>query len=473
MRQDIFDKIMMTKKLLPLIFILLVLSGCRTYYQKNIKFQNYFASGQMQEASDLLDKDQKAKKRRNKVLYLLNQGVVKHLLGDNVASNIFFEDAYNISEDYSKKFLDETLAMFSNPNLTEYRLENFELLHIHYFKAMNFLYLNDYDAALVECRRMYNKLNVLSDKYTSDNRYKKDAFVNNLMGIIYDATGDYNNAFIAYRNAYEIYKEDYTNLYGIGVPWQLKYDLIRAAYRTGLKADASRYEKEFDIKYNPEQYKNHEELVFFWLNGLGPVKDEWSINFTIVKGQGGYVHFVNEELGLSFPFLLKDDDKSSGGLGDLKIIRVAFPKYVERRPIYSSAQIRINNKVIKLEPAQSINAIAHKSLEDRMHRELGKGLLRLALKQVAEESLRKKDETSGALLGILNAATEKADTRNWQTLPHSIHYTRVFLPEGENTFMLEVKNESNNVIKSHNLIRKITKQKTSFMYFFNLDSRLK
>jgi hypothetical protein len=57
--------------------------------------------------------------------------------------------------------------------------------------------------------------------------------------------------------------------------------------------------------------------------------------------------------------------------------------------------------------------------------EFGKGLLRAALKKTTEHSIRKEDEQLGALVGLINAVTEKADTRNWQTLPHSILYTRV------------------------------------------------
>ena len=85
------------------------------------------------------------------------------------------------------------------------------------------------------------------------------------------------------------------------------------------------------------------ELVFFWHNGMGPVKDEWSINFFIVKGQGGIVMFVNEELGLSFPFPLPPMGQSSGGLGDLKFVRVAFPKYLERKP-YSGVENYLQTK---------------------------------------------------------------------------------------------------------------------------------
>ena len=64
--------------------------------------------------------------------------------------------------------------------------------------------------------------------------------------------------------------------------------------------------------------------------------------------------------------------------------------------------------------------------------ELSKTLIRVALKKAAEHSLRKEHEGWGAVLGVVNAMSEKADTRNWQTLPHNILYTRVPLHEGLN-----------------------------------------
>ena len=77
--------------------------------------------------------------------------------------------------------------------------------------------------------------------------------------------------------------------------------------------------------------------------------------------------------------------------------------------------------------------------------EFGKGLLRAALKKATEHSIRKEDERLGAVIGIVNAMTEKADTRNWQTLPHSIFYSRVPLKEGVNTvkFTLQSNNQRN------------------------------
>jgi hypothetical protein len=91
---------------------------------------------------------------------------------------------------------------------------------------------------------------------------------------------------------------------------------------------------------------------------------------------------------------------------------------------------------------EDINAIAKKTLQERMLQELGLGLLRAALKKVAEEQISKESEGLGLAVGILNAVTEKADTRNWQTLPHSIYYQRMPLDLGNNEVVLSVSGEN-------------------------------
>ena len=462
---------MIRKITIPIILLSFLLSGCRTYYQRQQEFNQYFRTGQIEQAAEVLAGDRRADKRRTRLLHLMNMGVVHHMLGNYTISNEFFEEAYILSEDQLNNPLDQALALFSNPSMTEYRGEDFELLMIHYYKAMNFIQLGNYDAALVECRRLNIRLNALADKFPSDNRYKRDAFIQNLMGIIYEASGDHNNAFIAYRNAYNIYQEDYSRLFGLQAPMQLKRDLLRSAHRMGFRDQVEFYEREFGFSYEHDARPGHGDLVFFLQNGLGPVKDEWSINFTVVRGSGGRVDFVNEQLGLSFPFYLGSSGQSSGDLGDLRIVRVAFPKYVERAPVFTGARLRVQGQQTQLEKAQDINAIAFRSLEDRMMREMGSALLRLAIKQATEQAVRRENQNIGAVLGILGAVTEKADTRNWQTLPHSIHYTRLSLPEGTHNITLELLLPNNNTGRSVNLQTSVSAGRTSFMNFQVVDSK--
>ncbi|NBC82222.1 MAG: hypothetical protein GVY19_02460 [Bacteroidetes bacterium] len=457
-----------TIKLVFLWVLLFVVFGCATYYTKNLEFQQQFATGNIEEADNTLEKLEKKVKDKDRILYYLKKGVVEQMLGNYEKSNEVFEQAYFYFEDYRKKLATEALSLITNPAIKPYKGEDHEIVLLHYYKSINFIMMGRYDDALVECRRLNNKLNALQDRYEYKNyRYKSDAFVNNLMGIIYEANRDVNNAFIAYRNAYNTYKNVYAPNYNVSVPHQLKEDLLRTAYLNGFREELRQYEKAFSMNYEPPENKNTGDFVFFWHNGLGPVKDEWSINFAIQRGQGGTVMFVNDELGLSFPFVLSGD--GSGSLSDLKFIRVAFPKYVERKPIFNSAYLNIDNKKVQLDRAQDINQIAFKSLEDRMLRELGTSLLRLALKQAAEAQVRKENQNLGMLVSIMNAVTEKADTRNWQTLPYSIWYTRIRLPEGDHRVRLNTR-EPGQVNEAANLNVNIRNNHTTFYLYHSLES---
>lgn len=417
---------------------MLIFTGCSSYYQINQEFNRYFETGALKDAEKALADTKKAETGRNRLLYFLNRGVVSSMLGDYNQSNKFFEQAYLYGEDRTRHHLEEAASFFTNPSVVPYKGEDHEHLMLLYYKAINYLKIGDYDAALVECRRMNNRLNQLSDKYRSDKKYKRDAFIHTLMGLIYDANRDYNNAFIAYRNAYNIYKEDYIRLFKLKAPDQLKRDILRTAYLMGFQTDLSFYEREFDMKYQSSSHTGG-EVVLMWQNGLGPVKSEWSINM-VLQHNNGQIVFVNEEFGFNFPFpyTYQDADNNPDPIRDLKIMRVAFPKYIERPLMYTSAEVLYQGEKFELERVEDVNSIAFKVLEERKLAEFSKALLRVAVKKATEMSLRKENNGLGAVLGAVNAITEKTDTRNWQTLPHSIYYVRVPVEEGLNEMELKL-----------------------------------
>lgn len=311
-------------------FAMVLLTGCATYYQKNLAFQEAFASGNLDEANKLLDKNKKAAEDRNRLLYFMQKGVVNQMMGNYVESNQFFEQAYIFIEDYRKNYGQEALSLITNPTMKTYPGEDHEKVLIHYYKALNYLKLQQPEKAIVEAKRINNKLNMLNDIYEDrPNRYADDAFAHIIMGIAYEMDGDVNNAFIAYRNAYNTYQNSYSKDFGVSAPEQLKQDLLRTAYLNGFREEQYQYEKEFGQEYVHNPNKNG-ELIFFWHNGLGPVKSEWSVNFTIVRGDGGVVTFVNEEYGMNFTFPVPQNKEGGNGFGDLKLVRVAFPKYESR-----------------------------------------------------------------------------------------------------------------------------------------------
>jgi len=454
-----------------IIICLCGLSSCISYYQINREFNSAFERGNLEQAEQVLAKNKKASKGKERFLYFVNRGVVLSMLGKYEESNQYLEQAYLYTEDYSANYLNEAFALLTNPNAVAYKGEDHEKILLLYYKSINYLKMGMYDEALVECKRINIRLQQLSDKYKSDNKFSEDAFAHVLMGIIYDAQKDYNNAFIAYRNALRVYKDTYAEMFNVSVPGQLKEDILRTARQTGFVEEFNFYKKEFgmsDYEFKP----NDATMVFFWNNGLGPYKSEWSINFAVVEGQGGVFNFTNEEYGLSFPFSVPErenpDDHTS--LEDLEFFRVAFPKYVEREQLYSNAVLSVNGRSEALYLAEDVNAIAFKTLRQRMLEEFGRSLLRVALKKAAEKAVDSENEGLGAAVSFLNALTEKADTRNWQTLPHSIHYTRTALKPGENEVTLNLKTY-NNSLEKVDFTYDVETGETVFQSFYSLEYR--
>lgn len=455
-------------KRLPYLIILFVIAGCATYYERSYQLQNMIASGQFEAADKYMDKDKKGENGINRLLYFCNRGVVSFMNGNYEESNNYFNKADYYVEDFSKSLGSEALALVTNPMVKPYRPEDFESVMIHYYKALNFIYLNDYEGALVECRRVNIRLQQINDQYKKNkNKYARDAFAHTLMGLVYEASGNTNDAFIAYRNALDVYEKDYKELFGLDAPLQLKKDLLRTAYQLGFGSELDFYEQKFNMKYEPEDPDNG-YLVFFWMNGFGPVKDEWSINFMNTGYNDGWLHLENEEYGLSFPIYIGNRSKNDqAAFKNLSFLRVAFPKYVEREPLFTTAQIQTDSLSYPLELAQNVNAVAFQCLKDRMLREMANGLLRLATKKVMEEAVRGENENLGALVSIVNAMTEKADTRNWQSLPYSISYCRVPLPEGNHQVELQATGKANS---NESFEFTIKKGQTTFFAYHNLET---
>lgn len=418
----------------------LSLGGCATWYQRTAAFQSAVQQGDFAQAEKLLHKDKRQREGKNRILYLLNQGYVAFMLGHPEESNRAFECAERAAEERNPQVWTGVAAWVSNPEILPYRPEDFEVVMINVYKALNYLRMNQLEEALVEARKMNIRLQQLNDKYPDHkNRYQRDAFAHLVMGLIYDAAGKSNDAFIAYRNAWEVYQNDYLKQFGLSPPEQLKKDLLRTAWLCGMTDELSRYEKIFGMEYIPEPASPDGQAVLFWLNGFGPVKSEWGVTFTKIQRGDGAIVFHNPELDLAFPFFWGSGytEHERNALADVNVVRAVFPQYTERKPAFDRGMAVCRGKVYPFQLAEDINGIAFKTLHDRMLREFSTSLLRVAVKQGLRYAASKENQWLGFAVGLANAFTEKADTRNWQTLPYSISYARMPLTAAENTVDLQ------------------------------------
>jgi len=440
--------------------LILLLTSCATYNRQAASYYSQLRAGNYEAAQKELGRNKLLKKRRNQLLFNLEMGKVAHLRGQWEESNRYFNEADLQMEDARRTAGDIALGNLLNPMMQTYRAEDFEKYLVHYYKAINYLQLGLTDEAMVEARRITLRTQAQQDKTGNKDKYGEDAFSLSIQALIYEASGDINNAFIACRNAVDVYLEHKGDYYGVQLPEQLKKDVIRLAQQNGFADEADRYQRLLGVNAVPDATKaDGGELILFWENGSAPVKAQEDIWFSLIKGNGGM--FFNDAGGLyNIPF---DNSYNSNGvkLEDLRSFRVALPKYIAQPPAYSGARAQLNGQSWQLEAAENVNALAFATLRERMLRELSTTLTRLAIKKLAEAAVRpansdkndknkseeekkkdkKKENTREAMalaLQIFNAASEKADTRNWQSLPHTIYYTRIPLQKGENKINLQL-----------------------------------
>lgn len=425
-------------KTLALLLVFLLYASCSYYTRHAHKLGQRVNSGDIKGAYTIISKNEdKWDKGKDRALYYLNRGSLAWMLNKNDESSKYFLKADYYLEDLNKNYSREALSYLINPRVKEYAGEDYEAILLNYYQILNFIQLNDLEKANIQARRLVLQLQRIDDKYkdyqgkNKSIKLQHNAFAHVLLGIVYEVTGDNNGAFISYRNAYNYYEDEYSQYFGLHAPLQLKKDLIRTAYLSGFPDEVDFYSKKFGISFNPKTDAQGGNLIFFWNNGLAPVKKEVSVNFTVIRGQNGWYTFTNAQYGYSFPVYVGSQANNNPGFSDLEFVRAAFPSFAERPVYYQNAALSTGGQQYAFETLEDINATAFKTLNDRMLAEFGQTLLRLALKKAAEYQARKENQNAGAALGIINAITEQADTRGWETIPHTINYTRISLPPGQ------------------------------------------
>lgn len=387
--------------------LFLLLSGCAgNYHDAMSPVHRAVQSGQYEEADRLLNREPEIADGNARLLYLLDKGMIAHLEGRYADSNRHFEQAARQFDALDYVSATGTAAEWTISELGQpYRGEDFERVIVHYYMALNYLMLEEWDEALVECRRVNTLLRELNGRYEQKNVYTTDAFMLYLSGLIYEAMGATNDALVDYRNAYETYTTDYAALYGTPLPAGLRENIVRTALALGFDDIAEQYAGPLSLAAVPTQQEFQESarLVIVWDNGLIPYKAQ---------------HIYRDVIDL-------DDDNDDGCY-----LKFAFPVFVSRPSRFTHATVSIGGQRRQVELVEDLARIAIKNLEDRRLRTLAKAIARNVLKCAAEHQLRREHEALGWLFALLTEVTEQADTRSWLLLPGTIHMTEMLVPPG-------------------------------------------
>jgi len=385
---------------------------------------------------------------KSRVLYGMDRGMTLQLAGDYQQSNAVLEQAEEeLDRLYTRRISTETFAFMTNDTALPYEGDPYEQVLINVLKALNYARLGQWQDALVEARRIDHRLNVLSDRTKEKNAYRDDGFARYLSGILYESTGDVNNAFIAYRKAYETF--DATRAWShTAVPSQLREDLLRTAEALHFTQELAEYRSVFPgTRWETSQaLQQLAQVVVISYNGRAPRKEDQFLDLPISLDALQLV-LLNRGFAQSNRYSNQAVDTVLYGLNG-RVVRVALPRLVPQKMHVTVDRVSLvpdngTRVMVNTELVHNVTALADKALSERMAGITVKALARAATKfAMAEGTTRGAQQAAGKdaapwvglLVGLLTkglaVASEEADKRSWQTLPDEIHLARVWVPPG-------------------------------------------
>jgi len=330
--------------------------------------------------------------RKDQLLVLLDRGMVLHAAGrwrdsigvlaeaDRLAGEL---DAISVSE--------EAGTLLTNERERAYRGEDFEKLMIPVLQALNYAELGEDEEALVEVRRVNERLQKMIVEESKP--YEQLAIARYIGGVLYEDQGEWDSAYIDYAKALELEP-------GLG---PLAEPLLRLAKKTGRREEYERLRQRFpDVGHEP----------------LG-------------KGEGQLVVVV--EAGLS-----PEKEPADRYTETHELIQV--PRYRERgSPRQARVWVGEGGSEARTVTVTSLSEVARVHLEDRIGRLLARQLAAVGVKAglAAGAGALTKSREVGALTFLLLNAMNEPDLRSWLSLPAEFQVARFRLPAGRHMVNVE------------------------------------
>jgi hypothetical protein len=456
---------MQTAKLLPFFALLCLNLGCGGYKMGEI--YSSLEAGNPEAALDYLD--EKAPDKEN-LPFLFERGLVAHYADRYQESNTALSRAESISENlYTRSISKEAAALLTTDLVRPYPGARYERLLSHYYRILNYLYLNEIEDALVECRRATRLIRYYVNE-DEDYDFFGAPFLAYLSGILFESSGELNDAFISYQQAEEYY-ERASSKTGVSFPENLGVSLVRLARQLGFSEEEALYRRRFGDPH--ERTKGYGELILFYESGYVPSKYEETLTFPILKSdlseddtKKGRKKRKNSEFART---LVSRRGKSYSKSKLEYLLHVAMPAIRSNRPQLTGIAVEASNVEQRGVLVADVQTMAIETLKSQEGGILLRTVARALLKYLAYREVTKKSEDEseseeeadrtkeifmdllGRAVNVVNIATEHADTRSWQTLPNQIFLVRMRLPAGKHNITLSFSDRTNRRVKTDTL----------------------
>ncbi len=391
-----------TSKVLAVALGLLLLGSCRSYSDRTARALGEFESGRFEAAREQFA-DPKVTDSR--FLAGAEAGMSALAAGDwDRAQSHFDAAAAAVARHEERAILgaeavgEELTTLLINEGLAAYPGEGYERAQLRASLALTYLARGNLDGVYVETRRA-NKL-VEGDEKLYEKKYAAGGFAHFMSAVSYELQRRFDEAYIDYARMAEK---------GVGVELAGKA-LVRIAKR---------------LRYDDAI----EGLIAAHGDAVAPPQDAAQVVVIAGVGLGPY----KEEQTVSLP--------APGGL-----VQFSVPVFIRRPQAINALTLIVDDGApLATIVIENVAAVAKENLSDRMAWLALRSALRAGIKYgltaVGSEMARDKNNAAAGLAvlaagAIFTAATERADTRSWLTVPDTWQAARLFVAPGEHEIAL-------------------------------------
>jgi hypothetical protein len=426
-------------------------TGCAHPSHRYALVEESLQAGDAQRAVQIIEQSEREYGSESRVLYDMDRGMTLHVAGQYQASNTILDQAEDeVERLYTRRVTSETKAFLTNDSKLPFEGDPYEQTMINVVKALNYAAMGNWTEALVEARRIDHRLNVLTDRTGAKEGYRDDAFARYLSGLLYEISGDLNNAYIAYRKAYELYGAVRSWAHTASPP-MLRADLLRMTEALHLTQEHEEYKREFpEVVWRPyEETKELGQIVVVTHNGRAPHKEDRMIDVPVSLDA---LNLVLLSKALGNPRRESNPERRAAesvlyGLNG-HVVRIAIPALVAQKTPVAYGTVTLTGQAgsftTHTELMQNLTAVAERSLSDHLAGISVKAVARAVVKYGLAEGVGRgaraaAGKDAGPLVGLVvgglakawAVASEEADKRTWRTLPDEIQIARLWAPPGE------------------------------------------
>lgn len=383
----------------PLVLLVLgALCGCagNDYLTRTAPVRSAYQRAEHDAALARLESEFKAGEGvsdNDRLLYLMDKGMLLHAAGRFGESVRAFATAEALSEKLDLTSVSEEVgSVLVNDSVRVYRGEDFEKLMFSTLQALNYASLGDTEGALVEVRRVNEKLELMITKEKKP--YQRLAIARYIGGVLYESIGELDSAAIDYLKAAELAPD-----MGEGAAEAV----LRLAKETERTDQLAALHKRWP------QVK------------IAPLK----------SGEGQVVAIIEAGRVPQKSQNLRKPGK--GGVDQQEAALVAVPTYALAKGKVPQVRLEALGQSVEGALVTDLDAVARVHLEERIGKFLLRSVAGLAAKAGAAAAVGALSDNAslGALTFGLLALTQRADVRSWMSLPGEFQVARLRLPAGK------------------------------------------